>query len=86
MSLYWEVRGFLEGAEGVHQFAAAGGCESGGNDGGDEGVRRVDRFDMCNRGFSVCEGGFGTFVTIKVWRHGIHAATADEGSLAVGKT
>lgn len=41
---------------------------------------------MSNRGLGVCERGFGAFVTVEIGRHGVHAAAANEGSLAIGET
>jgi hypothetical protein len=84
--LNWEIGFFLQGAEAVHQFAGTAGCETGRDDGCDEGVRRVDAGDVGDCCAGVGEACGGRDVTVEVWGERVHAAAADEGSLAILET
>lgn len=69
----------------MHQLAGTAGSETGRDDWGDEGVCRVDAGDVgdCCAGIGKCCGG--GLIAVEVWGEGVHAATADECSLAIFK-
>ena len=86
MGLDWEICLPVKSAESREEWSGAGGCEARRQDGGDEGVCRIEAGDVrdgcAGRGDGFFRGGILVVGWVEVR---IHVATADESSLAMGE-